>query len=185
MKLQFRTVQAVSALVMLGFAACGDPDTTDGRGYTKAPLENPTVLIGGEEPGEMAEYGAPNRVVVTAIELPEQTDAPAQAAPSLASVELPAGVTMEMVEAGDEIFNSGSICYSCHGAQAAGGALAPALNDGDWIHIDGSFDAIAEIITTGVAAPQQFPAPMPAMGGSPLSEDQVRQLAAYIYAISR
>lgn len=185
MKLHFRTLRGTAALLALSAVACGDPNTTDNRGYTKAPLENPTVLIGGEEPGEMAGYGTPNRVIATAIELPEQTDAPAAEAPSLAEVELPEGVTQEMVASGDEIFNSGSTCTSCHGAQAAGGPLAPALNDAEWLHIDGSLDAIVQIINDGVAQPLQFPAAMPARGGSPLTDEQVRDVAAYIFAISR
>lgn len=185
MKLDFRMLRGAAALLVLSAAACGDPNTTDARGYTKAPLENPTVLIGGESESEMARIGAPNRVVAEPIELPEQAAAPPAAAPSLASVDLPEGVTQEMVEAGDEVFNRGSTCFSCHGAQGAGGPLAPALNDGEWLHIDGSYEEILRIINEGVATPMQFPAPMPARGGAALTEEQVAQLAAYVYAISR
>lgn len=185
MKLHFGARRVLLPLLAFSFAACGDPDTTDARGYTKAPLENPTVLIDGEEPGEMASYGTPNRVVADVIELPEPVDAPAGEAPSLADVALPEGVTQEMVAAGDEIFNGVATCHACHGQSAAGGPLAPSLNDSDWLHIDGSFDALVQIITAGVPAPQQFPAPMPPMGGSALSEEQVRQVAAYVFAISR
>lgn len=32
-------------VAVVGVAACGDPETNDTRGYTKAPLENPSVVI--------------------------------------------------------------------------------------------------------------------------------------------
>src|SRR5688572_22554136 len=60
------------AIVLLSATACMDPETTDNRGYTKAPLEHPTVVIRGEEPSDMSEYGTPNRVVAEIIELPPQ-----------------------------------------------------------------------------------------------------------------
>jgi len=53
-----RGVTAVAAAVLV--FGCGDPETSDDRGYTKAPLENPSVLIEGEEPDAMREHGVPN-----------------------------------------------------------------------------------------------------------------------------
>lgn len=185
MKLQKRTWPGVLLFLAVSSAGCGDPETNDHRGYTKAPLEDPNPLVGAEEPGEMAQYGEPNRVVADRIELPEPAaGAPAEAATAGAGVQLPQGVTQEMVAAGDETFN-GSTCFSCHGADGAGGPLAPTLNDSEWLHIDGSYDAIVGIINSGVPTPQQFPAPMPPQGGASLTEEQVRELAAYVYAISR
>ena len=53
---------AVLTALVLALAACGDPDTNDPRGYTKAPLETPGWTIEGEEPTAMAELGDPIRV---------------------------------------------------------------------------------------------------------------------------
>ena len=53
---------AVLTVAALALAACGDPDTNDPRGYTKAPLENPGWTVEGEEPSAMAELGDPIRV---------------------------------------------------------------------------------------------------------------------------
>ncbi|HSJ23127.1 MAG TPA: c-type cytochrome [Longimicrobiales bacterium] len=103
---------------------------------------------------------------------------------ALPMVELPEGVTQDMVAAGQQVFNQ-QTCFTCHGRNATGSPLAPALNDGEWLNTDGSFDEIVRVIREGVAQPVQFPAPMPAMGGAPLSEDQIRQVAAYVYAVSR
>jgi mono/diheme cytochrome c family protein len=43
---------------------------------------------------------------------------------------------------------------------------------------------IEGVVRNGVPQPKQFPAPMPAMGGAPLSDEQVRAVAAYVYSIS-
>jgi mono/diheme cytochrome c family protein len=185
MKAMTRARLGAVTLIAVFAAACGDPATTDRRGYTKAPLENPQPLIRGEQPGEMAQYGQPNRLVADAIELPEAAPAASAPGPTVAAVELPEGVTQEMVAQGEEIFNRGATCFTCHGAGGAGGPLAPALNESDWIHIDGSFESIVQIIVAGVPTPQQYPAPMPPLGGSSLSDEQVRQISAYVYAISR
>lgn len=53
-----RGLMAVAAVVLV--LGCGDPETTDERGYTKAPLENPSVLIEGEEPDAMRAHGTPD-----------------------------------------------------------------------------------------------------------------------------
>jgi hypothetical protein len=39
--------------------ACGDAETTDERGYTKAPLEKPGVLIKAEANSAMDALGTP------------------------------------------------------------------------------------------------------------------------------
>lgn len=172
------------AFLALALAACGDPETGDHRGYTKAPLEHPSVVIRGEEPGDMSRYGEPNRVTAEEIQLPEQP-APAAAEPQRRAVQLPDGVTEDMVTQGEQIYGGPGNCFACHGPNGAGTPLAPAVNDPNWLHIDGSFDAIAGIITAGVPTPQQHPAPMPARGGSQITDEQVRQVAAYLFSISR
>lgn len=113
-----------------------------------------------------------------------QTDTPAPAQQQLgANVDLPEGVTLEMVQAGERVFQT-TTCFTCHGMDGSGTALAPSLRDGDWLNSDGSYEGIMGTVRTGVAQPVQAPAPMPAMGGAQLSEDQIRQVSAYVYAIS-
>jgi mono/diheme cytochrome c family protein len=114
-----------------------------------------------------------------------QPGADQPAAPTVgANVELPEGVTQEMVAQGQQLFNQ-QICWTCHGMNATGGPLAPALTDQEWLNADGSFESILRIIHEGVPAPVQYSAPMPPMGGAQLTEEQMRQLAAYVYAVSR
>ncbi len=52
-----RTSIAVALLVVV--AACGDPVTSDDRGYTKAPLENPGLMVEGEASSPMNDLGEP------------------------------------------------------------------------------------------------------------------------------
>jgi mono/diheme cytochrome c family protein len=119
----------------------------------------------------------------------EAADAPAQPAPAPAppaagaNVNLPEGVTQDMVAQGEQIFNQ-QICFSCHGVNGVGGPLGPALTDQEWLNADGSYESIMNVIRTGVLQPKQVPGPMPAMGGLQLTDEQVRQVGAYVYALS-
>jgi mono/diheme cytochrome c family protein len=110
----------------------------------------------------------------------DQPAAPAQQ-PAMA-VDLPDGVTQEMVAEGRQLY--GTVCAACHGQGGVGGPLGPSLMDQDWIHIDGSYESIVQNIISGVPQPVQYPAPMPAMGGGNFTQDQVRSIAAYVYTLS-
>ncbi len=99
--------------------------------------------------------------------------------------ELPEGVTPQMVEEGEQLFAGKGICFSCHGAGGAGGPLAPDLTTGEWLHIDGSYEGIVKLITTGVPNPKQHPAAMPPKGGSSISDEEVKSVAAYVWTLSR
>jgi mono/diheme cytochrome c family protein len=90
-----------------------------------------------------------------------------------------------MVAAGQQVFSGPGTCFACHGANGAGTPLAPALNDGTWLNIDGSYDALVQVITNGVPVPQQAAVPMAPRGGSAITDEQVREVAAYVYSISR
>ena len=180
-----RWARTSAAVMIVAVAACGDPETTDDRGYTKAPLEDPSLLIDGERASEMSEYGSPNRVVVEELQLPEEVPGAEPEGPALAAADLPEGVTQEMVTAGEAVFGGPGMCFACHGAGGAGGPLAPALNDAEWLHIEGGYEDLIAIITNGVPTPVQFAAPMPPRGGGPLTDEQVREVAAYVFAISR
>lgn len=74
-----KTLRPAALAAVLAFAACGDPDTDDARGYTKAPLENPGWTVDAEEPTSMAELGDPIRVPALDT-LAEETATPAQPA---------------------------------------------------------------------------------------------------------
>lgn len=95
----------------------------------------------------------------------------------------PEGATAEDVAAGQQIFTSVGNCYTCHGPDGTGTALAPNLTDSEWLNIDGTFASIQQNVRTGVPQPKQYPAPMPAMGGANLNDDQIRQVSAYVWSL--
>jgi cytochrome c oxidase cbb3-type subunit III len=105
---------------------------------------------------------------------------------SQAKPAAPAGVTPAAIAAGDSIFHGAGNCYACHGAKAEG-AIGPNLTDAEWLHGDGSFDFIVATVTKGIPqAETKMPnkIPMPAKGGSTITDDQVKQVAAYVYSLS-
>ncbi len=90
-------------------------------------------------------------------------------------------VSQSLVDQGRTVFSGAGTCYACHGASAKGTALAPNLTDSAWLNIDGSYAAIAGLVTSGVARPKQHSAPMPA---ATVSGSQVCAVAAYVYSLS-
>jgi mono/diheme cytochrome c family protein len=98
--------------------------------------------------------------------------------------QAPEGATPEMVTEGQQIFTGVGNCYTCHGPDGTGTTLAPDLTDDEWINIDGTYAAIQEVVRTGVPQPVQHPAPMAAMGGAQLSDQQVQAVSAYVYSLS-
>jgi mono/diheme cytochrome c family protein len=100
--------------------------------------------------------------------------------------KLPAGVTQDMVDKGKAIFAGAGNCYACHG-QNAQGMLGPTTNltDAQWVHSDGSYPKIVEYIKVGVTKEQSKSGiPMPARGGSKISDEEVNLVAAYVYTLS-
>ncbi|HET9438916.1 MAG TPA: c-type cytochrome [Longimicrobiales bacterium] len=186
-------VRKTLLIAVLALAACGDPDTTDDRGYTKAPLETPTVLVKGEPVSEMDRLGNPAYPAAPVIAAEPDTAGPvataggqtggAPATPPAGGTP-PAGATAADVSEGQKIFTSTGNCFTCHGQTGTGTGLAPALNDAQWINVDGSFASIQQVVNAGVPQPKQFPAPMPAKGGAALTDAQVKQVAAYVYSLS-
>jgi mono/diheme cytochrome c family protein len=124
-----------------------------------ATVSSPTPSTAGTGPAAMAKVGA-----------------------------LPSGVTQAMVDSGKALFAASS-CQKCHGPGGVGATNGPNLTDATWVQIDGSYDAIVKIITTGVpkaAVKGPYPYNMRPMGGAnpPFTDLQVKSLAAYVYSIS-
>lgn len=97
-------------------------------------------------------------------------------------------ISASLVALGDSIFHgkaAGGACLMCHGADAKGTpGLAPNLADAKWLNGDGTYAFIVNTVQSGVANPKEGPAPMPPMGGSPLTPEQVRAVAAYVYSLT-
>ena len=96
----------------------------------------------------------------------------------------PAAVTPAAIAKGDSIFHQAGLCYACHGSNAEG-AVGPNLTDAEWLHGDGSYDMIVATVTSGVPAEKaKKGVPMPPKGGSSISEEDVKAVAAYVYSLS-
>ncbi len=107
---------------------------------------------------------------------------PPAAAPATTAGSPPAGATAEMVAQGQQTF--GTVCQACHGADAKGlPNLGPNLTDAEWLNISGTYDEIQTVVKNGVATPKQAAAPMPAMGGAQLTDDQVKAVSAYVWSL--
>lgn len=109
------------------------------------------------------------------------------AAAAAGSQELPEGVTGAMVMEGERLFGGTGFCYTCHGAEGRGiPQLGADLTDGEWVHTDGSYEELVRLIRVGISSEDsRVGVPMPPRGGGRLSDDQVRAVAAYVWALSR
>jgi mono/diheme cytochrome c family protein len=100
--------------------------------------------------------------------------------------ELPEGVTNGMIEEGGTIFRGAGLCHACHGQQGKGiPNLGADLSDDDWIHSDGSLDGIITTIKNGVSGDKStVGTTMPPKGGSAISDEQIKAVAAYVWSLS-
>jgi glucose/arabinose dehydrogenase/mono/diheme cytochrome c family protein len=133
-------------------------------------------------PSATAPAGNP---VEAAAKPPEGTHPNAGAA--LNNLPVPPGATREMVSLGERIYRGqvgGAPCTGCHGENAEGTPLGPALTGKKWLWSDGSYTGIKKTITEGVSQPKEYRSPMPPMGGAQLTPEQVSAVAAYVWAIS-
>jgi len=97
--------------------------------------------------------------------------------------DLPAGVTEKMVSDGANVYKGSGLCFACHGPEAKGiPGLGADLTDSEWIHMDGSYEKIVELITSGTTSAAGVA--MPPKGGSAISETDVKTVAAYIWRLS-
>ncbi len=128
---------------------------------------------------------APGPIAAAQARPPEGTHP--DAGSDTAGLSAPPGTTPAMVARGNRVYHGtdgGATCTGCHGADAKGTPLGPDLTSGKWLWRDGSYAGIAATIAQGVAQPKQYRAPMPAMGGTQLSSDQVMAVAAYVWALN-
>ena len=100
--------------------------------------------------------------------------------------QMPDGVTDAMVAEGQTIYMGAGLCAACHGMDASG-AVGPNLTDGEWFTGAGTYPELIDQITNGVAAADiknSMGAIMPPRGGSAITDDQVKAVAAYVWTLS-
>ena len=100
---------------------------------------------------------------------------------------LPPDVTAAMIEEGRKLFGGAAICASCHGKDAKGvPGIGPDLTDDEWLHSDGSFEALIRQINEGVPSDKSMTGVMmPPQGGTNLTDAQVRAVAAYVWSLRK
>jgi len=93
-------------------------------------------------------------------------------------------VTPALITRGDSVYHGAGNCYACHGTKGEG-LVGPNLTDAEWIHSKGSYDEIVAQITHGVPKEaSKSGIPMPPKGGSTISDEDVKAVAAYVYSLS-
>jgi mono/diheme cytochrome c family protein len=98
---------------------------------------------------------------------------------------LPAGVTADLIAKGKELFQGSGLCMACHGMDGKG-SVGPDLTDTLWLHHKGSYEEIIAQVITGIPEDQsKSGAVMPPRGGSTLSDEEIRAVAAYVWSLSR
>jgi mono/diheme cytochrome c family protein len=106
--------------------------------------------------------------------------------PAQEAAALPTGVTAADTAAGDTLFHTVGRCESCHGTGGAGTDEAPGFRDGRWKLGDGSYAWLVHITRHGgYGVRNRGDEPLPMRGPTMLDSAQVRQVAAYVWAISR
>ncbi len=156
-------------VAVFGLAACGGDS---GETASEAMAQTPAAENPAENPCAAANPCAEN---------------PCAANPCAAMQELPEGVTMAMVEEGKELFGGIAICGSCHKPDGSGiPNLGADLTDDEWAHSDGGYEGILETVMDGVSADASTSGiPMPPKGGSAISDDQAKAVAAYVWTLSQ
>jgi mono/diheme cytochrome c family protein len=93
--------------------------------------------------------------------------------------------TPAMVARGDTVFHGPGNCYACHGSKGEG-LVGPSLIDAEWVHSKGTVEEIAAQVAKGIPKEQSKSGiPMPPKGGSTISEDDVKAVAAYVHSLSQ
>ena len=100
---------------------------------------------------------------------------------------LPQGVTLDRIRQGDDLYRGKAGCNSCHGPEgggmpAAGSGITAGLN-----FVPSQMAAIDSVIKVGISEPiTRTPVAMPPRGAaSNLTDEETRQVAAYVWAISQ
>ena len=171
---------ALFALVLtLGLTACGDASNDAEEAIAKS-VDAAAEAV--QDANETIDEAAEN--VAEAVN--EAGEAVDEALETIAQ-ELPKGVTLASVAKGKEIYNGAGICMSCHGPEGKGiPNLGANLTDDEWLHSDGSYEGIVKTVMGGVTAQASSSGvPMPAKGGTNISDDDAKAAAAYVWTLSR
>jgi mono/diheme cytochrome c family protein len=64
--------------------------------------------------------------------------------------------------------------------------VGPSLTDDVWLHSKGTYEEIVHQTTVGVTAEEsKSKVPMPAKGGSSITDDEIKAVSAYVWSLSK
>jgi mono/diheme cytochrome c family protein len=102
--------------------------------------------------------------------------------------DLPTGMTIDRIRDGDRLFHTKGGCTNCHGDEAQGLAGRGKTLTANIVFIPpGDWNALDSLISVGMPDKQtRSPIAMPPRGQhSDLNADEIRTIAAYVWAISQ
>ena len=95
----------------------------------------------------------------------------------------PSEVTDSAIARGRRIFFGSGGCSACHGPGASGDTVAPPLTGALWFNGPGTYEWLVQHILRGVPAHKSMAGiAMPARGVGELTDAQIRDVAAYVWA---
>ena len=94
-------------------------------------------------------------------------------------------VSPALITRGDSVYHGPGNCYACHGTKGEG-LVGPSLTDAEWIHSKGTYEEIVTQVKDGVPKEKSKSGiPMPPKGGSTISDEDVKAVAAYVLSLSQ
>ncbi len=105
--------------------------------------------------------------------------------PALPAPARPIQVTDSAVARGRALFHGSAGCVMCHGDAGVGTDSGPALAQGIWLHGPDTYEGILARVVHGL--PKAWTTrgvTMPMRGWAELSDEQARDVAAYVWEIS-
>lgn len=96
-----------------------------------------------------------------------------------------AEITDTLIAKGKRIYMGGPDCVSCHGLNGRGTDRAPRLSDDKWIHGDGSYAMIVELVVHGVPEEEaKSGMEMPFRGWrKSATDEEIHAVAAYVWSL--
>jgi mono/diheme cytochrome c family protein len=100
-------------------------------------------------------------------------------------VKRPVPVTDSAVARGRDLFHGAGNCAACHGPEGVGTDSGAPLAQGIWLHGEDSYEGILSRVVHGIPRETSTRGTaMPMRGWNTLSDQEVRDVAAYVWMIS-
>ena len=167
------------AAALLALVACRRPASQDQYASAREASESPERYL----PGDLASRPDSLRLVRHDSLIDTDDEGQPDTLPTL-----PTGMDLGMIRTGDSLYRTKAGCVNCHGTEAQGLARrGKTLTVTPHFVLKGSWGALDSLISVGMSEAQtRSPIAMPPRGQhSDLNANEIRAVAAYIWAISQ